>query len=284
MAGTALTDYSDLINLSTSSTAEIINFYKSARVNGAASTAPVAGRWTSLWQYDGSPGGGSSSAPSSTAAVCTNATAGGLQQASPASGAKKRLVSFTLCSLAVGTFVLADRLVQQGGLSGTTTAGQTVSSPALTRFTSGIGVEAAMEIYTIIGTTATTGKLYSYTNTVPTAAQVGLTVVVGNTGFREAQRLIPLPVASGDKGITAVSTAGIAASTLTAGSWGVTLFKRLATLPLGTVGAGEQWNCMLKSGGPVDLGTNADSCLWGMFYPNTTTIPEIYGQFFFIEK
>lgn len=284
MAGEAITDYSDMIARATATSAESIPFFKAARVAGAAPTAPVAGRWTSLWQYDGSPGAASSSAPSSTSAVCTNATAGALGQATPATGARKRLVSLTLASLAIGTYVLADRLVQQGGLSGTVTTAQTVSTPALTRFTDGKGVEAAAEIYTLVGTTGTTIKLSSYTNTVPTAAQVGALVVFGGTGFREVNRMIPLPVASGDKGITAVSTAQVTATTGTAGSWGVTVFKRIACLPLGTIGAGEQWNCMLKAGGPFDLGVNADSCLFGMWWPNTTTVPELYGQASFLEK
>lgn len=284
MAGEAITDYSNLIALATATTSEILNFYKSARVAGAAPGTLVAGRWVSLWQYDGSPGAASATAPSTTAAVTTNATAGAMQQASPAGGAKKRLVSFTIASLVVGTYVIADRLVQQGGRDATVTTAQTVTTPTLTRYTSGVGVEAALEIYTQIGATSTTAKLSSYTNTVPTAAQVGPLVVIGNTGFREAQRLIPLPVASGHKGITAVSTFQITATTATAGSLGITLFKRLATLPISTIGAGEQWNCMLKAGGPVDLGTNSDACLFGMLYPNTTTAPEMYGQGLFIEK
>lgn len=284
MAGEAITDYSDLIARATATSAESIPFFKAARVNGAAAAAPIAGRWVSLWQYDGSPGAASSSAPSTTAAVCTNATAGAMGQATPGTGARKRLLSLTLQCLAIGTYVLADRLVQQGGRDGTVTSAQTVSTPSLTRYTSGLGVEAALEVYTQIGATTTTAKLSSYTNTVPTAAQVGPLVVLGNTGFREAQRLIPLPVASGDKGITAVSTFQITGTTGTAGSLGVTLFKRIATLPLGTIGAGEQWNCMLKSGGPLDLGLNSDACLFGMFYPNTTTTPEVYGQAMFMEK
>lgn len=282
-AGDPITDYSNLIALATGTTAEVISFFKAARVAGAAPGTLVAGRWVSLWQYDGSPGAAAAAAPGASA-VTTNATAGSMGQTTPAASAKKRLVSFTLASLAVGTFVIADRLNQQGNLSGTVITAQTVTTPTLTRYTSGVGVEAAAEIYTQIGATTTSIKLSSYTNTVPTAAQVGPLVVFGNTGFREAQRLVPLPIASGHKGITAVSTVQVTATTGTAGAFGVTLLKRIATLPLSTIGAGEQWNCMLKSGGPQDLGTNSDACLFGMFYPNAVTAPEIYGQAAFVEK
>lgn len=285
MAGEAITDYSNLINLATSSTAEVVNFYKSARVAGAAPGTLVAGRWVSLWQYDGCPGAAASAAPGASAAT-TNATAGAMAQASPAASAKKRLVSFTLSSLVVGTYVIADRYNQQGNLSGTVITAQTVNSPALpSRAPSdGKGVEAAAEIYTQIGATTTTIKLSSYTDDAGNTAQVGPLVVFGNTGFREAQRLVPLPVLSGDKGLRAIASVQVTATTGTAGAFGPTMFKRIATLPLSTIGAGEQWNCMLKAGGPVDLGTNSDACLFMMLYPNTTTAPECYGQALFVEK
>ena len=62
-------------------------FHKVARVGGAAAAAPVAGRWTSLWQYDGSLGPGA--APGGSPRIPTNATNGGLKQTDPGGGRQK---------------------------------------------------------------------------------------------------------------------------------------------------------------------------------------------------
>jgi hypothetical protein len=287
-AGDPIVSLSDLINLATgggSGSPEQINFFKTHLRAGAAPGTLVAGRLTDLWEYDGSPSGASTTAPT-TSAVVTNATNGAWKQATSASGAKKRLVSVTAVSLVAGSLIIYDRLVQHGGFSGTTTGAQTTNIgtwPALTRFTSGIGVELYAEIYTAVGSPGTTVTSV-YTNTTPTGSRTTQSTTFGGTGFLEAQRLIPLPLQIGDKGVTLVTSGTIAASTLTAGNWGLTLLYPLVVLPLPLLGAGRMWSGIMQAGGPLNLGATADSCIAMMWHPSTTTAPQIFGQAFFLEK
>ncbi len=285
-AGDPLTDLSNVVALATSTTAEQINWFKKALIAGAAPGTLVAGRITSLWRYDGSPSGGASP---TTAVVTTNATAGGLRQTSPASGMKKRLMSAMVCSLNAGSLVIYDRLVHHGGMSGTNTAAQTTnfvgggpSTPALTRYTNGLGVEAWIEIYSQIGSTGTTATV-AYTDEGGNSS-TSPAFTFGGTGFREQDRIIRVPLASGDKGFKSVTNVDLLASTVTAGDFGVTLAKPLATVELPLAGVGRLFTWLQAPGGPIDLGTDSDACLATAWVPNSPTATELHGHFYFIEK
>ena len=126
----AISDLSDLINRRTggnSGAPEDIWVYLDGRVGAAGATAPVAGRYTSFWQYNKNRMG-QGAAPAASA-VPTNATNGSLGQTNPAGGAQKFLTG-SGCSFNAncGIFVY-DRLVHSGGLSGVTTTAQTTNLP-----------------------------------------------------------------------------------------------------------------------------------------------------------
>jgi hypothetical protein len=279
-----IADLSTLINLATNGGGQApqsVNFHKTGLVAGAAAGTLVAGRLTDLWMYDGQPG--AATATPTSAVTVNNATAGSWLQTTPTAGTDLYLVSIAACAHVAGSLILYDRLVQHGGLSATTTGAQTTNlpTPALTRFTSGVGVEAWATIYTQIGATGTTITA-SYTNTVPSSGQTTVATTFGNTGFREAQRVLPLPLHTGDKGVTVVASMTIAASTLTAGNFGVTLVRPLAVIPIPLGGSARLWSGVMTSGGPLDLGTVSDACLSLAWCPNTTTAPVVYGQAFFV--
>lgn len=290
-AGDPILDVSDLVNLATggsSGAPEQVNFYKSGLMAGAALTSlPIIGRLNSMWLWDGAPG--AATAVPTTAVVMTNADAGALKQTTAAASAKKRLLGMTACGLVAGTIVLYDRLVQHGGLSGTVTTADIATNlsggttPALTRQTTGVGVEAWAEIYTSIGSTATTWKI-KYTNTTPTAAQVSQLITFGGTNALEKSRLLPVALASGDKGVTSIQGSTLTASTLTAGNFGHTLAFPLVSLPLPLPGVGAMFSSFLLPGGPINLGATSDACLAFAWFPNTTTAPQIFGSCYFVEK
>ena len=218
----ALSDLSAVINRLTggnSGTPENLWFNKVARIAGAAATAPLAGRPQSLWTFDGQPSAG---ANPTTVAVPDNTTIGGLRQADPGGSREKWLLQGFATGLVAGTLVLYDRLLHIGDLSGTTTTAQTVGG-TLTRYTDGLGNFAWAEIYSQVGTTATTIKLSSYTNQDGNTGRVGPTVAFGGTGFREQTRIVLLPVASGDTGIQAIASVQVTATTSTAGNFGITI-------------------------------------------------------------
>jgi len=222
----------------------------------------IAGRLSSLWVTTPDAG----VAPT-TAVIPTSATAGALPL--PSTAAIKRLVKFEH-SGAFGMLYLADRLSHQGGLSGIVTTAQTTNLPtaALTRYTGGDGVWIGLEIYTLVGTTATTVTA-SYTNQAGTPGRTTVAVVLGGTGFREVGRVVQLPLQSGDTGVRSVESVTVLASTLTAGNFGVTLFRPLMMLPM-FVGVPVSPD-MLRSGGCQMPPVGQDACLQWMFRPNGTS-------------
>ncbi len=141
--------------------------------------------------------------------------------------------------------LLVDMLNISGGLDATLTTAQTTNLPtaALTRYTSGEGVHAALVVHTIIGTTATTATV-SYTNTVPTSGRTSTAVAFGGTGFREAGALIRIPLQAGDTGITSVESVTLAATTGTIGNFGVVLYKPLAFMFVSDVEGANVVDCV----------------------------------------
>lgn len=275
----AIADLSDLINLSTGGgTAGPQNafFFKAARSSGAAATATIAGRPASLWTYDGSTGTGA--APGAVA-VPTNATAGALPFTSPGGGRQSWLVQAWATGLVAGTLVLYDRLLHISGLSGTTTTAQTVGG-TLTRNTGGAGNFIMAEVYTIIGTTGTTIKC-SYSNTTPTSGRTTTAVAFGATGFREVTRAILMPLQSGDTGVSAVASTTVLATTGTAGNFGITVGKPLAYIGIGAAGA-PGWRDFV-TGLPGIPEIESGACLSLLWFPSTTTAPEIFGGYGVIE-
>lgn len=127
--------------------------------------------------------------------------------------------------------VLIDRLVDTAGLSGTVTTAQTTNlpTPALTRYTSGLGVMAALQVYSSLGATPQTATI-SYTNQAGTAARTSKAIEVPASAG--AGRLMVASLQDGDTGVRSVEEVLLSGSTGTAGNFGVTLFKPVMTLPL----------------------------------------------------
>ncbi len=275
---TAFANLSAILNGVTGGNGQQVNIHKVPFVAGATPGTLVAGAITDLWQYDGQPGGAGSSAPTS-AVVVTASTNGSMGQNTPAAGIELFLCAVKMVGVVQGSVIIYDRLVQHGGLSATTTGAQTTNlpTPSLTRYANGIGVEMWAEIYTQVGSTGTTITA-SYTNTTPTSGQSSQAVTFGGTGFREAQRILPMTIAVGDNGVTAVANLNLVASTLTAGNFGVTLAYPLVVIPVAAIGVGYIWSGVSTSGGPLSLGVAAASCLAMAWCPDTTTAPTLYGH------
>lgn len=188
------------------------------------------GRLGSMW-IGGTAEVGSGSAPT-TAVAPTKATVGSLPGFRDGATAAW-FVGATPAKGTSGGFLLCDRLSHQGGLSGSNISSQTTNLPtaALTRYTSGEGVMAAFEIYSAVGTTATTITA-SYTNSSGTASRTTLATNFGATGFREAGRIIPFNLQQGDTGVRSVESVTVLTTTDATGAFGITLFKPLAFIPI----------------------------------------------------
>jgi hypothetical protein len=271
----SLVDLSDMVNRLTggnSGTPESPWFQKLARVAGGAPTAPISGRPCSLWTYDGVmwPGG---SAPGAVAACDRNTVGALLGWSNPGGGREKKVLQAFCTGLNAGTLILYDRLLHIGGLNATTLTAQTVGG-TITRNTGGVGNIAFLEIYSIIGTTATSINML-YTDQDGNTNVSSPTVAFGGTGFREVSRAIMLPLAAGDTGLRAVASVDIVATTGTAGVFGVTIAKPLAYVSIGTAG-GPGWRDF-TTGLPGIPNIDADACLAGLWIPNSTTPPELFG-------
>jgi hypothetical protein len=237
-----LVSISDIINRATGGAGAFENlfFFKDARIAAAAAVTTTIGFWNSLWQYNGHPAGG---AVPTTAAVPTRATTGSLFQANPGGGRQKWITGIAGTCATYGTLVLYDRLLHNGGLSGN-------------------GNQIWLEIYTQIGNTQTTVTA-SYTNQAGVAGRTTTARLIGGASYREAQRVLQLPLQAGDTGVQSVESVTLAATTGTAGDFGVVIAHPLITAAFDEVGVGALRDTISAVPGPVEIVT--DACL-SMFW------------------
>ncbi len=193
-------------------------------------TTTIAGRLYDLWRTAVPVG-----AVPTTPAAPDRTLLGALGQHNPGVSQALGILAARFSALNPGQYIIADRLSHtagiagSGGLSATVTTAQgapNLPTAALTRYTSGVGVWAAITIYTQIGTTATTVSV-SYTNQAGDPGRISPLVPFGATGFREANRCIVLPLQGADTGVRSVETVTVTATTGTAGLFGITLFRPL---------------------------------------------------------
>lgn len=232
-----------------------------------ATTTVIAGRTYDQW-VPSTPAG---VAPT-TAVVPTSATTGAIGFANAGAGLRNVIVGVRYNAQSPGVLLICDRLSHQGSLSGNVAGAQTTNLPtaAITRG-GAVGVWLGLTIYSQIGTTATTVTA-SYTNQVPTSGRTTPAVAIGGTGFREANRMILLPLQEGDTGVTSVQSVSLAVGTGTVGAFGVTLFRPLLALHL------ESIHGVLSAGGIISGNTAGgmpevpnDACLFPLLISASTT-------------
>lgn len=239
-------------------------------------TAKGAGYYADLFIGSaGIPGAGAVPASYTAGGTSYNtggAVAGAIPWANTA-GKSTYLAKAMFGGSVVGTLILYDRLWSCSGMSGIVTTAQTISgfSGLPTRASDGANVEAWAEIYTATGSTSR-GITISYTNQDGVAGSTStVTTMVASPG---AYHMLPLSLAPGDTGVREVASATLNGSTGTAGSWGITLLRRIAEIPITTVSAGN----------PLDIFTLGmplvpdDACLCLAVLASTTSTGVISGN------
>lgn len=218
--------------------------------------ATVAGRIYSSWQY----GPFSGSAPTSPVAP-DSSMVGAISRNQLPTGIATWVKSVKHSGFSGALVTLFDRLSHQGGLSGSVTTAQTTNLPtaALTRHTSGDGVMAFIEVYSIIGATATTATV-SYTNSNGTSGRTSPAFPIGGSAERGAGIMIPIPLQAGDEGVRSVESITLAATTALAGNFGITLVKPLLAIPAWLESMDFQYDTVLHMGA-VFAPIAADACL-----------------------
>lgn len=238
-----------------------------------------SGGWSSLWRATGVPAQGAIPAG---AAVCTDALTGSLGAiATPGSGQRNAVLRAALASGAAGPLVvLVDRLAHMGGLSGTTTPGNQTVSVDLTTLA---GTRCAsdysdaqwwLEIYTDVGTTAVTATV-NYTDSGNTGRTTTLSFG-GASPLNQDSRIFPIiPAAATPLPIKSVQSVSLSASTLTAGSFGVTATREIAAFgmpPVANYGDAYDW---ARLGAPT---VHADACLAFLMLCTTTSTGALTGS------
>lgn len=244
-------------------------------------TPGANGFMQSAWLSNANPIAG---AAPTTAAAPTNTTTGAAGQPDSTTSTLRALGFNRYQAGGSSALTIYDRLSHQGGLSGTVTTEQTTNldTAALTRYTTGAGVMMAAEIYSAVGTTATTISA-RYTNSAGTGSHNTPGRTFGGTNFREASQMLPLPLQGGDAGARSVQGVTVLSSTGTAGAFGVTLFKPLMSfVVLATLSISQAKNFVLdfcQSAPEVFDG----ACLGFMFCNRDSTFSQFVGSLVFAE-
>lgn len=195
-----------------------VNFFK-------ASYGGATGAYFSLFRQSGMPG--AAVAPTTAAGQTLSRTSTGAMPI-PAPSGTTYISSYEAVSTMATTFILADRLVETGALSGIVTTAQTVNSVALpARATGATDVELWLEIYTALGATASPTVTASYTNQAGTAGQTATLVGGIPASGGTAQRSYQMALQAGDTGVQSVQSVTLGTSTGTAGAFGVVLRRSL---------------------------------------------------------
>lgn len=224
----------------------------------------------------------SAGATPSTAVVPTSATAGALELVNGGTGRLVMSAAIANGNTGVASIIVCDRLSHQGGLSGTVTTAQTTNLPtaALTRYTSGVGVMAGLTVYTGVGATTTTFTV-SYTNSAGTSGRISPATRIGGGNTDGQSTFMPIPLAEGDVGVKSVESVTLAATTGTAGNFGVTLYKPLYVI---SMMARESQNLASIMGAGLNGGLEEivdNACLF--FVTCNTATPDINGALYLTE-
>lgn len=200
------------------------NLYK------ASTTSEGVGTWHSLMRISGYPAAGTTPATGS-GAIPTNATTGAIPFTNPTAPAKKYVGRLNIQGSTIGTLVIYDRLWHNSGLVGNVTTSQTVNSTALTRYTTGVGVEIWGEVYTAMGATGSTFSV-TYTDSGD-QSRVGTYVMPANA--LSVGQMFPFVPPVAGVGCKSIQSIILSASTTGAGNFGLVLMRRIAEIPLTAV-------------------------------------------------
>lgn len=258
----AITDYASLVQKMKTTRSSSRSF------GNHPSTTSVASRWTDVWAA-ASPSWGTGAAFG--AAINPARNASGAMGQYDGGSTSLRLLGARLQSGSAGTLYVVDRLAHSGGCVGNVATPQTAGLPtaALTRYTSGENVIAFLRIASAIGSTATTFSV-SYTDQDGVGGNASPLADIGGTGLLEANRLIPIPLAAGDRGIRSVESITFTATTGTAGDVGILLCRPLMAFPI-RVGSEPMIFDFLGSMGGALPDLIDGTCLGWLWYASTTS-------------
>lgn len=244
----------------------------------AAISSQLAGGFSSLWRGTAYPVQG---AIPTTAATCVSGLAGSPTLPTKTVGATLYASSYYVVAGGPAGIFIYDRLAHMGGLSGTSTAAQTVSVSASTAQTQNrcltdySNCEWFLEWYTATGSTAVTATVaVTYNDDSTGNVSVAISATFG------ASRMLPIYPAVNGKYIKQVNTVTLSATTGTVGSFGVTVGRKITSIAVLTAAytyKGGWSECELAE-------IQDNSCLWLVQIPANTSTSTVLGNMTFIQK
>ncbi len=233
-------------------------------------TPQAIGAWTATWNQPGYPGGAAVAASGVAGAVLTKVTPGAFPFTNPTAPALTYLSRFSSAVSSSGVIGLYDRLWENSGLSPTLLTAQTVDSVALTRPDAlGADVEVWLQVYTALGA-GSTGPTIVYTDQDNNATNTGTLQNFVTTAA--AGRSFPFSLAVGDTGVRSIQSYTNGA-TMTSGTFGLVLRRRIATLAVTTSNTGAALDPL--SGGLPTIPD--DACLELLYLGSGTSAVTMQG-------
>ena len=233
-------------------------------------TSEGAGTYHSMLKVAGLPTAFGPNPTTVNGDIPTNTTTYSLNLPTISGGNKCYLSNFVAQSTVAGSLILYDRLWHNSGLVGNVATAQTFTTPTLTRYSDGVGVEIWLEFYSAIGATATT-----FTVTYVDADGVTRTCTYAHPANAETVgQMITFVMPTGSRGVKSISQIQLAATTGTAGNFGLVLMKRIATLPITIPNVATNLDAFGL--GMPEIQPNA--CLCTMLACTTTTTGNILGE------
>jgi hypothetical protein len=173
----------------------------------------------------------------------------------------------------VGSLLLCDRLVEYGGLSGTTTTAQSLTAVSLpSRAGTGEGCELWLDVYTALGATPSATVTASYTNSAGVSGRTA-TLVGGIPASIPANRSMKFALQAGDTGVQSVQSVTSTTSTGTAGNFGVSIRRPIQWLPMPVANIATVFG-YAETALPV---IPTDACLEFVVLATTTSTGAFYG-------
>lgn len=242
-----------------------------------ASITTVANSFWSLWTAAGQPGAGGFGGTNLAARAVSATTTGALAFTNPVGPDTKHLLAFNAASsVAAGTLLAVDRLLDYPGISATVTTLQTADNTVvIPRYTTGAGVQMFCEVTTALGATAQTVTIL-YTNQAGTAGRsTTLSPVTSSAVNRIPQLGFFIPLAAGDTGVRKIESWQFGGS-MGAGVLNFTLCRPFADLPIQGAAQMVERNLVLHTPRIQQIVDNA--ALSFLLFAGTTSSGSINGS------
>lgn len=241
----------------------------------AITPAMVVGRPQSLWGLGGAPGAGSFSS-SRNGEILTNPVAGQIPFPEPTGGDSSYLARLTGAATQAGGIMLVDRIWQSGGYDITSTAAQTIVSPAWPArdrngATLGDGVILGVEVTSTTGAGTPTITV-EYTSSAGVTGRTG-TNIIATTASATAGAFYPMRLQSGDIGVRSPQSLTLSA-TWTSGSINLVAYRMIAVLELPLAQIMNAIDLLTSGFGRIYNG----SVLALILHPQLTTASNVSGS------